>query len=406
MQSATHTSVPCRGIDSAKLNQCVHCGFCLQACPTYQLWGNEMDSPRGRIYLMKLVSEGAASPQGDFVRHIDSCLGCVACMTACPSGVDYETLIEQARAEVESSYKRPLRERILRWGILNVFPRTGWLRLLRPLVALAGIFKFADPRKIVPQIGRRENVPAERKAQGAFKGNPRAKVAVMLGCVQREWMPEINAATVRVLAAEGCDVVAPVHQGCCGALLTHAGQPERGAEMARELVATLEAAGVDAIITNAGGCGSHLRHFSPKSQDVTEFLAKFSPGAERHPVSKKIAYQDSCHLQHAQHVRTQPRELLKAIPGLVLVDLPEAALCCGSAGIYNLVNPEPADQLGDRKAAHIINAQPDAVVSGNVGCILQMRAALARRGKNTPVLHTIQVLDASLSGRPFEKKAY
>ena len=387
-EHATHA------IDAEKLNQCVHCGFCLQACPTYQLWGNEMDSPRGRIYLMKLVNEGAASPRGDFVKHIDSCLGCVSCMTACPSGVDYETLIEQARAEVERVHERPLSERVFRWGILNVFPRVGLLRLLRPFVALAGLFSFADPRKIVPKIGKREDVAAETKAEGTR----RARVGLMLGCVQREWMSDINAATVRVLAAEGCDVVAPPQQGCCGALLTHAGQPERGAEMARQLVATLEAAGVDAIITNAGGCGSHLRHFSSKSQDVAEFLAQLGPRAERKPIKKKVAYQDSCHLQHAQKVRTQPRTLLNAIPGLQLLELPESTLCCGSAGIYNLVKPEPADQLGDRKAAHIVDARPDVVVSGNVGCILQMRAALARKGHTTPVVHTIQILDQSLKG--------
>jgi glycolate oxidase iron-sulfur subunit len=338
---------------------------------------------------MKLVTEGAASPQGDFVKHIDSCLGCVACMTVCPSGVDYETLIEQARATVERSYQRPLGERIFRWGILNTFPRIGLLRMLRPFVPLAKLF---DRRKIVPTLGPRETVAYETKA----KSPHRARVGLMLGCVQREWSSEINAATVRVLASEGCDVLAPETQGCCGALLTHAGQPERGAEMARELVARLDAAGVDAIITNAGGCGSHLRHFSPKCQDVSEFLVKLGPREARHPVAKKVAYQDSCHLQHAQKVRTQPRELLSAIPDLELMDLPESSLCCGSAGIYNLVNPQPADQLGDRKAAHIAETKPDLVVSGNVGCILQMRAALARRGDSTQVLHTIQLLDASL----------
>ena len=380
------------GISSDLLNQCVHCGFCLQACPTYQLWGNEMDSPRGRIYLMKLASESAAPVSKDFVTHIDSCLGCVSCMTACPSGVNYEKLIEEARAEVERSYERPLHQRLLRKMILGAFPNLGLLRALRPFVALAGKLSFLDPRKIVPQIGAREEVLAITPAQGI----KRARVALMLGCVQREWMSEINAATARVLAAEGCEVIAPAQQACCGALLTHGGQPAQGAEYAEKLVAALDDTRIDAIITNAGGCGSHLRQFSSKCHDISEFLSALGPRAQRHPVQMKLAYHDSCHLQHAQKVRTQPRELLAAIPGVTLLDLPEGALCCGSAGIYNLVQPQAADALGDRKAAHIAEVAPDAVATGNVGCILQMRAALSRRGGATPVLHVAQILDRSL----------
>lgn len=379
-------------IDPKLINQCVHCGFCLQACPTYQLWGNEMDSPRGRIYLMKLATETPRGVSPEFVEHIDACLGCVSCMTACPSGVNYEKLIEEARAVIERSYERPWFDRLKRKVILATFPNLSLLRLLRPFVALAGKFSFADPRKIVPPIGKQEDVAVITPAQGV----KRARVGLMLGCVQREWMPEINAATARVLAAEGCEVIAPKEQACCGALLTHGGQPDAGEEHARKLVDILEKAGVDAIITNAGGCGSHLRQFSNKCKDVAEFIAALGPRAEKHDLKMKVAYHDSCHLQHSQKVRTQPRELLSSIPGVTLQEMPEATLCCGSAGIYNIVQPQAADELGDRKAAHIINSEADVVVTGNIGCIMQMRAALARKGKSTPVLHTVQLLDQAI----------
>ena len=221
---------------------------------------------------------------------------------------------------------------------------------------------------------------------------------MMLGCVQREFLPEINAATARVLAAEGCEVVAPAEQGCCGALLMHAGKDHEAAALTRRMIADFEAAGVDAIITNAGGCGSHLKQFSPKFRDIAEFLVKLGPRAARHPVNLRVAYHDSCHLQHAQKVRTQPRQLLAGIPGLAVYEIPESALCCGSAGIYNLVQPRTAGELGDRKAGHIAALAPDAVATGNVGCILQLRAALERGGQKARVLHTIQLLDQSLGG--------
>ncbi len=383
------------GMSKDLLNQCVHCGFCLQACPTYQLWGNEMDSPRGRIYLMKTAVEGTMAIDKTWVSHIDSCLGCVSCMTACPSGVNYEKLIEEARAEVERVYERPVHQRWMRSAILSAFPNINLLRFLRPFVSLAGKLSFLDPRRIVPQIGPVEDVPVVTPA----RGEKRARVALMLGCVQREWMSEINAATARVLAAEGCEVIAPVQQACCGALLSHGGQPEKGAECAQKLVAALDDTRIDAIITNAGGCGSHLRQFSSKCHDISEFLSALGPRAARTALPLKVAYHDSCHLQHAQKVTTQPRELLRGIPGVKLMDLPEGALCCGSAGIYNLVQPKAADALGDRKAAHIVDAAPDVVATGNVGCILQMRAALSRRGDTTQVLHVAQLLDRAINGR-------
>ncbi len=381
------------------LSQCVHCGFCLQACPTYVLWGNEMDSPRGRIYLMDMLNQGETMMTPKFVQHMDACLGCVSCMTACPSGVNYGKLIEETRSQIEHQYSRPLRDRLLRWAILHTFPNVALLRIGRVFLSAYQKLGLPSPSKLMPKLGKREDVSGVTPAQGA----KRARVGLMLGCVQREFLPEINAATVRVLAAEGCEVVAPAEQPCCGALLMHAGKDEAALTLTRRMFATFEKAGVDTLITNAGGCGSHLKEFSTEFKgqvkDIAEFLVELGPRAKRHPLTKCVAYHDSCHLQHAQKVRTQPRQLLAGIPGLTVAEMPEAALCCGSAGIYNLVQPATANELGDRKASHIQAIAPDAVATGNVGCILQMQAALGRQtGSQPPVVHTIQLLDESIHG--------
>ena len=388
-------------INPELLSQCVHCGFCLQACPTYVLWGNEMDSPRGRIYLMDMLNQGQTEMTPKWVEHMDACLGCVSCMTACPSGVNYGKLIEETRAEIEQKYPRPWRERLLRWAILHTFPNVSLLRVGRVFLAAYQKLGLPSPSQLMPKLGRREDASGVTPAQGM----KRARVGLMLGCVQREFLPEINAATVRVLAAEGCEVVAPAEQPCCGALLMHAGNDRESLVLTRRLFATFEEAGVDTIITNAGGCGSHLKEFSDgfkgEVKDIAEFLVALGPRAERHPLTKCVAYHDSCHLQHAQKVRTQPRQLLAGIPGLTVAEMPEGALCCGSAGIYNLVQPATANQLGDRKARHIQAIAPDAVATGNVGCILQMQAALTRQEGNRqapPVVHTIQLLDESIRG--------
>ena len=381
------------------LSQCVHCGFCLQACPTYVLWGNEMDSPRGRIYLMDMLNQGETAMTPKWVQHMDACLGCVSCMTACPSGVNYGKLIEETRSQIEHQYSRPLRERLLRWAILHTFPNVALLRIGRVFLSAYQKLGFPALSRLMPKLGKREDVSGVTPAQGA----KRARVGLMLGCVQREFLPEINAATVRVLAAEGCEVVAPAEQPCCGALLMHAGKDQAALTLTRRMFATFEKSGVDTIITNAGGCGSHLKEFSAEFKgqvkDIAEFLVELGPRAQRHPVAKCVAYHDSCHLQHAQKVRTQPRQLLAGIPGLTVAEMPEAALCCGSAGIYNLVQPATANELGDRKAAHIQAIAPDAVATGNVGCILQMQAALGRQtGSHPRVVHTIQLLDESIQG--------
>jgi glycolate oxidase iron-sulfur subunit len=410
------------------INQCVHCGFCLPACPTYVLWGKEADSPRGRIYLMKMASEAAADLTPDWVEHMDTCLGCMSCMTACPSGVDYGKLIEATRAQVERNTRRSAAERLHRRAIFALFPHPSRLRLLRPALALyqrsglqaalraSGLFKLLPKRlaameALLPELRPKQAIAPVTPAQGAR----RARVGLLLGCVQREFLSEVNAATVRVLAAEGCEVVAPPEQPCCGALLMHAGEEAPALELARRIIDVFEQAGVDAVITNAGGCGSNVREyayqlrddpeyagrarrFAAQCRDIAEFLSELGPRAPRHPLKLRVAYHDSCHLQHAQRVRTQPREQLAAIPGVELVDLPEAALCCGSAGIYNLVRPDTADELADRKAAHIAAVKPGAVATGNAGCILQLAAALKRSGSKIPVLHTSQIIDASIAG--------
>ena len=410
------------------IDTCVHCGFCLPVCPTYVLWGQEMHSPRGRIYLMKLASEGAAAINPRWVSHFDSCLGCMACTPACPSGVDYGKLIEATRAQIERKHKRSIGEKLHRQFILSMFTRPDRLRLMRwPLLAYqksglqtllrgVGALKFL-PKKIqamealLPNLSSGDAVAEVTPAQG----QKRLQVGLLLGCVQREFFPQANAATARVLAAEGCEVVAPPEQTCCGALLVHAGEEEAALALARRTIEAFERADVDIIVTNAAGCGSSVKEyghllrddpqyasraaqFAAKCKDVSEILVEFEPRAVRHPLRMRVAFHDSCHLQHAQGVRWQPRSLLSKIPGLDLLEIPESAICCGSAGIYNLVQPDTARELGDRKAQLIVPLGADVIATGNPGCIMQLQSSLARAGQKTPVVHTIELLDASIRG--------
>ena len=410
------------------IDQCVHCGFCLPVCPTYALWNEEMDSPRGRIYLMKLAANGQATINSQWVGHFDTCLGCMACMTACPSGVDYGKLIEATRAQIERKYDRGWLERVYRRLIFGLFTRPDRLRMMRiPLV----LYQKSGLRKLVRGSGVSQLLPKRLQAMEALLpelpageevaevtpavGEKRRRVGMLLGCVQREFLPQVNAATARVLAAEGCEVVSPAAQPCCGALLVHAGEEEGALALARHLINVFERAEVDTIVTNAAGCGSNMKEyghllrddpnyadrakkFSAKCKDVSEVLAELPMGAQRNALRLKVAFHDSCHLQHAQGVRAQPRDLLAVIPELELLEIPEAAICCGSAGIYSLVQPDAAHALGDRKAELIASLDADVVVTGNPGCILQLQASLERAGKKIPVLHTIQLLDASIRG--------
>jgi glycolate oxidase iron-sulfur subunit len=414
------------------IEKCVHCGFCLPVCPTYVLWGQEMDSPRGRIYLMKMAGDGATEMNPKWVSHFDSCLGCMACMTACPSGVDYGKLIEATRSQIERNTPRSRGEKLHRRFVFELFTRPDRLHRMRlPLLAYqksglqavlraSGILKLL-PKKmqamesLLPKLVRSESVAEVTPAVGT----KRRRVGLLLGCVQREFFPQVNAATARVLAAEGCEVLAPSAQPCCGALSVHAGEEAAAIMLAKKTIDAFESANVDTIVTNAAGCGSNVKEyghllrddpdyanrakiFATKCKDISEVLAGLEPRAKREPLKLRVAYHDACHLQHAQGVRSQPRALLSKIPGLELAEIPESAICCGSAGIYNLVQPEAAKELGDRKAQLISPLRPDVVATGNPGCILQIQSSLARQGQKTPVVHFIQLLDASFRGNSIE----
>jgi glycolate dehydrogenase iron-sulfur subunit len=495
--------------DQARLaslaSDCVHCGFCLPACPTYQLWGEEMDSPRGRIHLISQVLDGAPLTEG-VTTHLDRCLGCMACVPACPSGVRYNELIEAARtwteeppASLRPSAPRSLRERALRAAIFATFPYPRRLRALtgplraaqragvdqrlanssvmariapqlssalrlapQPSTGLAGrdhpgraIFRSRIPRPRLP--GRGDRFPrAGRTASGRTasgrtasgrtasgrtasgrpsrqpalagripaQGQRRAVVGLLTGCVQQVFFPEVNAATARVLAAEGCDVIVPASQGCCGALSLHSGRATEAARFARRTIETFEQAGVDTVVINSAGCGSAMKEygtllagadaawperasqFSAKVRDFSEFLAELyatagGPQAARHDLPVKAAYHDACHLAHAQRIRQQPRDLLLSIPGLELTEPADAGTCCGSAGVYNLLQPEAAQELGNRKAASLRATGARLVISANPGCTLQIASSMAADGAAAPaVAHIAEVLDASIRALP------
>ncbi len=420
---------------------CVHCGFCLPACPTYQLWGEEMDSPRGRIYLVNQILDGAPL-NGAAAEHFDRCLGCMACMTACPSGVQYDQLIEAARVwteearsgpPAEASAPRTARDRAARAAIFSLFPYPKRLRAMTaPLRAAQRtglnrrLARSRLPGRLSPVLGAALRLaPPGATAAGARPlpgrvpalGTRRAVVGMLTGCVQSVFFPRVNAATARVLAAEGCDVIIPRGQGCCGALSMHVGRKDEAETFARRTIAVFEQAGVDAVVVNSAGCGSAMKEYerllrgadggwaeraaemSGKVRDLSEFLSDLGPVARRHPLPVTAAYHDACHLAHAQRITKQPRDLLRAIPGLNLVEVADAGTCCGSAGVYNLLQPEAASELGARKAESVLATGAPLLISANPGCSLQIASALAERGQEIAVAHTAEVLDASIRGR-------
>ncbi|MEV0418804.1 (Fe-S)-binding protein [Streptosporangium canum] len=409
-------------MDPELINDCVHCGFCLPTCPTYILWGEEMDSPRGRIHLMRQHVEGTPLTP-EMAGHFDACLGCMACVTACPSGVRYDRLIEQTRAEVERTHVRRPDDRALRAVVFQLFPYPRRLRAMRlPLRLSAGLRRRIAPRlerinpsmaamaELAPAVPARVRLPRRVEA----RGRRRATVGMLTGCVQGEFFPQVNAATARVLALEGCEVVIPPSQGCCGALSLHSGLQGQAERFARRTIAAFERAGVDTVVVNAAGCGSTMKEYAEilegewadraraiRTVDLTEYLAELGPAAERHPLPLTVAYHDACHLAHAQGIRSQPRQLLTAIPDLELREISESSICCGSAGTYNLFQPEAARELGDRKAERVLATGADLLVSANPGCTMQITSAIRRRGVGAlPVAHIAQVLDASLRGLP------
>jgi len=490
------------------VKDCVHCGFCLPACPTYSLWGEEMDSPRGRIHLVSQLLDGAPLTPAT-AGHFDRCLGCMACMTACPSGVQYDQIIEAARewteagvnplaggeggvgqggsdalagvagqagevgsggggggsgggpgggsggVEREATAPRPLADRLTREAIFALFPyprrlraATAPLRLAQRIGAdrllartgLVGRISPAAEQALRLAPASRPAPPGRLPERVAALGTRRAVVGMLTGCVQSVFFPGVNAATARVLAAEGCDVIIPRSQGCCGALSLHSGRVAEAARFAQQTIETFEAAGVDVIVVNSAGCGSAMKEYerlfaglaegggedeaeagaspalpgqveaaswsaraallSSRVRDLSEFLDSLGPAATRRPVPVLAAYHDACHLGHAQRITAQPRSLLRAIPGLELVELRDPGVCCGSAGVYNLLQPDAASALGSRKAESVAGSGASLLISANPGCTLQISAALAAQGVTIRTAHIAEILDASINGVP------
>jgi glycolate oxidase iron-sulfur subunit len=394
----------------AAIERCVHCGFCLSACPTYKVLGEEMDSPRGRIYLMKEALEGNL-PLDEMLPYVDRCLGCVACVTACPSGVEYGELLAPFRAQAEPKRRRPVVDRIARTMINQSLPAPEVFRmaaltgnLVKPLRALLPdkLAAMLDllPEEVLPLDELPEVVPAQ--------GTRRARVALLAGCVQQVLSPEINRATIEVLARNGVEVIIPKGQSCCGSLALHTGEQRMARSLARRNFG-LFPEDVDAIITNAAGCGSGIheygllftgtaevdaaRRFAEKTCDITVFLDRLGVIAPPPwPEELTVAYHDPCHLAHAQRVTQPPRRLLAAIPNVRVVEIVEGELCCGSAGTYNLEQPELARALGRRKAEAILASGATMVATGNIGCMTQIEVHLAQLGRPLPVLHTVELL--------------
>jgi glycolate oxidase iron-sulfur subunit len=395
---------------------CVHCGFCLPACPTYKVLGEEMDSPRGRIILMKNVLEGELSAQ-EAAPYIDRCLGCLGCVTACPSGVKYGELIVAYRAYTEAQRERSLVTGVARRLARETLPYPSRFRLAARTGKLGLPLRGLMPGELKAMLSL---LPGELPPQGEplpevypAIGGRRARVALLAGCVQQVLAPQVNWATLRVLAANGVEVVIPKGQGCCGSLGMHTGD----AASARQLAANNLRAfptGVDAIITNAAGCGSGMKEygllfkgtpeearaeaFAHTVMDVSEFLDQLGPREPKPlPQPIKLAYHDACHLAHAQGVWGAPRRLLSAIPNLTLIEIPEGEICCGSAGTYNIEQPDIANELGERKARSILTTEAEAVATGNIGCLVQIRTHLKSAGKPMPVVHTMEVLEKACS---------
>lgn len=393
------------------VSACVHCGFCLPQCPTYRLLGEEMDSPRGRIVLMKEVLEGAL-PLEEAAPYLDRCLGCVACVPACPSGVPYGELVTTFRALAEPRRARPWTERAARRLLRETLPHTGRFRAAARLGRLVVPLKASLPAAVRPML---DLLPANLTSAPplpAFfpaQGPRRARVALLTGCVQQVLAPAINWATLRVLARNGVEVVIPVGQGCCGALALHSGDAAEARRLTRHNLAVFPT-DVDAIISNAAGCGSGMKEaaglfkgqpeaataaaFGQRVKDITAFLDELGLlDPPPLPQPWKVAYHDACHLAHAQGVREAPRRLLGRIPNLALVEMAEGDLCCGSAGTYNLEQPALAGRLGQRKVQNFLAAGADALAAGNIGCLMQIQHHLQVAGRTAPLYHTVQLLD-------------
>lgn len=412
--------------------RCIRCGLCLNHCPTYRLWHLEADSPRGRIRQMILVNEGELPFSAGFVDHIDKCLDCRACETACPSAVEYGKLVEHARARIENEYRRPFFahlarelfiERLVPYPtrlaftakLLRIYQRSGLQTIARKtgVLKLAGL---AECEKVLPAIDESFFFDQLGKTFAA-RGTRRARVAFFAGCIANVAFTKLNKATIRVLTANGCEVIVPDHQLCCGALAAHAGLRETARELARKNMAAFARGEFDAILTNAAGCGSTLKEydrlfaqkepehtsaaaFQSKVRDVTEFLAGLGLSAKLKPISARVTYQDSCHLLHGQKIREAPRQLLRAIPELQLVELPYSDICCGSAGIYNVTQTEASMALLNEKMDCAKSTGASIIATANPGCLLQMRAGSEIHHSGQEVLHVVELLDRAI-GAPW-----
>jgi glycolate dehydrogenase iron-sulfur subunit len=413
----------------ADYSRCVHCGLCLNHCPTYRLWHEEADSPRGRIRQMQLVDEGRLELGDGFVTHIDRCLDCRACETACPSGVEYGKLVELARAQIEQNYRRPWASRLARdfvykrllpyprriaaaAQLLRIYQRSGLAAVARG-TGILKLLRLDDRERLLPKIDR-QFFSGELGRTFSAKGARRARVAFFAGCVAQVTFSELNRATIRVLQANGCEVVVPAAQVCCGALPAHAGVRDVARDLARMNFSAFAGADFDAIVTNAAGCGSTLKEymhlfaaddpahaqavrFTAKMRDVTEFLAELGLAAPMREVPLRVTYQDSCHLAHGQKIREAPRKLIRAVPGVEFVEMPLAEQCCGSAGVYNVTETKTSLELIALKMESVCATKSQAIVTANPGCILQLRAGAAIHGTGHEVLHVVELLDRALA---------
>lgn len=392
------------------IEACVHCGFCLPTCPTYVTLGEEMDSPRGRIFLMKSALEGSLDVS-ETLPFIDRCLGCMACVTACPAGVRYDELLTPYRAQAEEDRKRPLAQGLARTLTNQTLPYPGRFRLAAATGNLAKPLQKLLPDPMAAMLDLLpDQIPVSQPLPLIYpaEGTRRARVALLAGCVQQALAPNINWATLRVLARNGVEVVIPSSQGCCGALLMHSGEANGARSLARQNLGAFPI-DVDAIVTNAAGCGSGMKEYghwfkgqaeegqaltlASKTQDISEFLDKLGLLPLTEEYRRTVAYHDACHLAHAQGIQAAPRRLLNQIPGLKLVEIPEGELCCGSAGTYNLEQPALAAAIGQRKASNILSTRAEAVVTGNIGCLVQIGKHLQQAGQSLTLLHTIELLD-------------
>lgn len=421
--------------DPQLIDACVHCGFCLATCPSYRVIGKETDSPRGRIYLMDGLNEGKIPLSTATVRHFDSCLGCLACVSTCPSGVQYDRLLTSTRPQIERNYPRTLPDRIFRALIFNLLP---YPNRLKPLLIPLALYQKSGLRtavratklldRFLPRLASMESVLPDIPAgalSGDFpelvppQGKQRFRVGVVLGCVQRLFFDRVNRATVRVLTANGCEVVIPKSQGCCAALPQHQGQEAQARQMARAMIDSFAGTGVEYVIINAAGCGHTLKEyghmlaedpvyrekaaaFAAKVRDVQEFLDAVGLTAPLSPISDRplqVVYQDACHLLHGQRISLQPRRLLQKIPGLQLSEPIDAALCCGSAGVYNLLEPQVAHELGQMKVTNLLDTGATVIASPNPGCAMQIAKHLELQGRHIRVIHPMELLDASIRGK-------